>query len=71
VTSETAARALLDAFAAHDGETRDAASNALMVVDASSTRSRIAEAGAAGDPVDAGGARRAVGAPREESDAMK
>jgi HEAT repeat protein len=47
---ETAARALLDAFVAHEGETRDAASNALMVVDASITPGLIAQARAAASP---------------------
>jgi len=41
---ETAARALLDAYLRHDGEARDAASNALMVVDAPQTPALIAEA---------------------------
>lgn len=41
---ETAARALVDAFIRHDGEARDAASNALMVVDAPQTPALISEA---------------------------
>lgn len=41
---ETAARALVDAFVAHDGEARLAASNALMVVDSPLTPSLIAQA---------------------------
>ena len=41
---ETAARALVDAFARRDGEARVAASNALMVVDAPQTPALIAEA---------------------------
>src|SRR5690606_6309435 len=40
---ETAARALVDAYVNRDGEARDAASNALMVVDAPET-ARIIEA---------------------------
>jgi HEAT repeat protein len=40
----TAARALVDAYARREGEERDAASNALMVVDAPETPSLIAEA---------------------------
>lgn len=41
---ETAARALVTLFVAHDGEARDAASNALMVVDAPGTASLVGEA---------------------------
>jgi hypothetical protein len=41
---ETAARALVDAFVRYDGEARDAASNALMVVDAPITPTLIASA---------------------------
>lgn len=41
---ETAAKALVDAFVAQDGEARDAASNALMVVDAPVTPALIADA---------------------------
>lgn len=47
---ETSARALVDAFVAHDGEARQAASNALMVVDASSTPALIAQARASANP---------------------
>ncbi|MBX3207234.1 MAG: hypothetical protein KF764_19460 [Labilithrix sp.] len=41
---ETAARALVEAFVRHRGEARDAASNALMVVDAPVTPALIVEA---------------------------
>lgn len=41
---ETAARALVDSYVRRDGEARDAASNALMVVDAPETPALIAEA---------------------------
>lgn len=44
---DEAARALVDAFVRWDGEVRTAASNALMVVDAPSTPTRIADAKAA------------------------
>lgn len=47
---ETAARALVDAFVAHDGEARQAASNALMVVDAPCTPGLIATARVAATP---------------------
>ena len=47
---ETAAKALVAAFVANDGEARQAASNALMVVDAPITPSLIAAARAASPP---------------------
>jgi hypothetical protein len=47
---ELAARALLDAFVRHEGEARDAASNALMVVDAPETPALIVEAKKAAPP---------------------
>lgn len=52
---ETAARALVDAYVRRDGEARDAASNALMVVDAPETPALIAQAkkGASPDVVKA------------------
>ena len=47
---EEAAKALVDAFVAHEGEARQAASNALMVVDAPSTPVLIAKARGAASP---------------------
>ena len=47
---EEAARALVDAFAQHEGEARQAASNALMVVDAPSTPALIAKARSSATP---------------------
>lgn len=47
---EEAARALVGAFVAHEGEARQAASNALMVVDAPSTPALITQARASANP---------------------